>query len=302
MKKNFFQKIKNFDFQNISFFAMRSISNKYLRDTAINWMASRRGKNYEVDKNVKSNLIDFDNIDTHIQNMNVNGFTVFDYKLSTDKLNSIFSYIEKLNCYDPYRKNLGNIDINDAPKETHIAHYERAELVKNLDISDIANDSGILAIAQEFIGATPTISNVNAWWSFGGRQQAEEAQLYHRDVDDWKFCKCFIYLTDVNVDNGPHIYVKGTSASPKLRKIRRYEDKEIEDTFGKENVMKFVEPRGTAFMVDTYGFHKGLLPKNGRRLLLQIQYSLNPIEIEKYVPIEINNFKYDKFINRLFIK
>lgn len=301
MKKKIFQRIKNFQSRGAEFYLMRNISNKTVRNAIINLIVSKRGKKYQG--NSKSEFIDFKNLPTHINNMSYNGFTKFDFKLSSEKLSNIISYVDNLKCYDPYRKNLGDIDPENAPLETHTAHYKRLELIENEDILNIANDNGLLALAQEFLGATPTISNINMWWSFGERPQAEEAQLYHRDVDDWKFCKVFIYLTDVSLENGPHIYVKGTSASPKLRKIRRYQDVEIENAFGKENVITFVEPKGTSFMVDTYGFHKGLLPKSGRRLLLQVQYSLNPIAVEKYTPIKLSNTKkeYDKFINRLMI-
>ncbi|RYU92899.1 phytanoyl-CoA dioxygenase family protein [Emticicia agri] len=302
MKKSIFQRIKNFKFRGFDYYAMRGVSNKTLRDALINFMVSSRGKKYKGE--LKSTFINFNNLEKHVENMNKDGFTVVDFKLSPEKLNGILSYVEKLQCYDPYRKNLGPIDPDNAPEETHTAHYKRAELVGNPDILSIANDNGILALAQEFLGATPTISNINLWWSFGGRKQAEEAQLYHRDVDDWKFCKFFIYLTDVSPDNGPHIYVRGTSSSPKLRKIRRYMDNEIEDTFGKENVMKFVEPKGSAFMVDTYGFHKGLLPKSGKRLLLQVQYSLNPLKVENYTPVSLDKAEmtHDKFVNRLIVE
>lgn len=296
-----YQRIKNFNSRGLDFYLMRSISNKTIRNAIIKSIVAKRGKTYTGKS--KSEFIDFKNLSNHIENMNKNGFTVSDFKLSPEKISNIFAYIKDLKCHDPHKKHLGDIDPNNAPLESHTAHYKRSELVKNEDILAIANDEGILSIAQEFLGATPTISNINMWWSFGGRKQAEEAQLYHRDVDDWKFCKFFIYLTDVSSENGPHIYVKGTSASPKLRKIRRYQDHEIEETFGKENVMTFVEPKGSTFMVDTYGFHKGLLPKAGRRLLLQVQYSLNPIKVETYSPIAINGEieKYDKFVNRLIV-
>lgn len=296
-----YQRIKNFNSRGLDFYLMRSISNKTIRNAIIKSIVAKRGKTYNGKS--KSEFIDFKNLSNHIENMNKNGFTISDFKLSPEKISNIFAYIKDLKCYDPHKKHLGDIDPNNAPLESHTAHYKRSELVKNEDILAIANDEGILSIAQEFLGATPTISNINMWWSFGGRKQAEEAQLYHRDVDDWKFCKFFIYLTDVSSENGPHIYVKGTSASPKLRKIRRYQDHEIEETFGKENVMTFIEPKGSTFMVDTYGFHKGLLPKAGKRLLLQVQYSLNPIKVENYTPVAINAEveKYDKFVNRLII-
>jgi len=116
------------------------------------------------------------------------------------------------------------------------------------------------------------------------------------------FCKLFIYLTDVEMENGPHVYVEGSSVSSKLRKIRRYEDLEIFHAFGKDKVKYFIFPKGAAFLVNTYGFHKGLLPNKGNRLLFQVQYSLSPIGIENYEPIDIGNHNYDPYINRLILK
>jgi len=214
----------------------------------------------------------------------------------------IVTYSEKIKCYDDYNDPTKPIDVHNEPKETHVAHYRKEDLVRFKPIMDIANDPSVLQVVQEFLGAKPTISNVNMWWSFGGKKQAEHAQLFHRDMDDWRFCKLFIYLTDVNEQSGPHIYVKYSSASPKFRKIRRYSDLEIENAFGKENIKTFVAPKGTTFLVDTYGFHKGLLPESKNRLLLQIQYSLFPIGIEEYHPVDIGRSIYDTYINRLFVK
>lgn len=297
-----FQKIRNYKFQRADYYLMRGLTNKTLRDTVINSIAKSKGKSYKSTE--LSYFLDPSSLQTHIHNMNNMGFTETDYPLPEQKIQEIISYINTLECFDPYRKDLGAIDPDNTPAETHIANFDREDLIRSKTILDIANDSGLLTVAQDFLGATPTISNINMWWSFGGKSEAEEAQLFHRDVDDWKFCKFFIYLTDVSSENGPHTYVQKTSNSKSLRKIRRYTDQEIENTFGEENVKVFVRPKGSAFMVDTYGFHKGLLPKSGRRLLLQIQYSLNPLNVETYSPIQLEetNNQYHKYVNRLILK
>ena len=243
-----------------------------------------------------------ENQNEHVKNLNENGYSVLDNKLSNELVSVLRDFSEKINCYDDYTDPLKAIDVKNEPKETHVAHYRREELVKKKQIMDIANDAGVLQIVQEFLGAKPTISNINMWWSFGGKKQAEHAQLFHRDLDDWKFCKLFVYLTDVNENAGPHIYVKHSSASKKSRKIRRYTDTEIENTFGKENIKTFTGAKGTAFLVNTYGFHKGLLPISENRLLLQVQYSLYPIGIEEYKPVSIEKNSYHPYINRLIIK
>ncbi len=284
----------------LNFTLMRKITSKWLMDFIVRSKASGLGK-IQID-NKGSLFISEGKKDEHVKNLSENGYSVLDLKLKPEIVDEIVAYSEKMNCYDDYNDPTKPIDVKNEPKETHVAHYRKEDLVKFKPIMDIANDAAVLQVAQDFLGAKPTISNVNMWWSFGGKKQAEHAQLFHRDMDDWKFCKLFIYLTDVSEKSGPHIYVKHSSASPKLRKIRRYTDTEVENTFGKENVKTFVAPKGTTFMVDTYGFHKGLLPESENRLLLQIQYSLFPIGIEEYQPVDIGKNTYQPYINRLFVK
>lgn len=284
----------------LQFFIMRKITIKAIMDVIVNFKAKALGK-LELE-NKTSLFIKDENRTEHIQNLTNSGCSVLDLKLDEKSVNEIVNYSHQIKCYDPYNPDLGAIDHTAAPIETHVAHFKREDLIKFKPILDIANDPGVLHVVQEFLGAKPTISNINMWWSFGGRKQAEHAQLFHRDLDDWRFCKLFIYLTDVNAASGPHIYVKNSSKSPKYRKIRRYSDGEIESAFGKENVLTFIAPKGSTFLVDTYGFHKGLLPESENRLLLQVQYSLHPIEVEQYTPIEVKHKGYNTYINRLLVK
>lgn len=84
---------------------------------------------------------------------------------------------------------------------------------------NIANDLAVLSIVQDYLGATPTIS-ILICWSIPKDGVAKDAQLFHRDVSDYKFVKLFIYLTDVVEESGPHLYIKQTVNSTKFRKVR----------------------------------------------------------------------------------
>lgn len=279
----------------IKFHFMRSIKKEGQRVFFVNNKRKKIGKITIPDTSKKIFTID-------VNNLNKYGYFGLDLFLNEPEIETLKSKVANFDCFDPFRKNLGFFKIANIPNEVHVANYKRNDLVTVKEILDIANNSSILNAVQEFLGATPTISNINMWWSFSGKKGAEQAQFFHRDVDDFKFIKLFIYLTDVSMENGPHVYVESTSVSPKLRKIRRYKDQEINDAFGEEQVKYFIAPKGTSFLVDTYGFHKGLLPNKGKRLLLQIQYSLSPIGIEIYKPIDIGKHNYNKYINRLIIK
>ena len=284
----------------VKFYIMRTISNRYIRELIADSVAKKIGK---IDLHQEpSILVDKSSGDNHLENILKNGYTELNLLLPDEIIRTILSFSKTLKCFDPYNKSYGDFMIEDVEIDTHVANYRREDLIRCKPIMDLANDSAILDIVQSFLKAKPTISNINMWWSMGERNQAKDAQLFHRDVDDFRFLKLFIYLTDVSAYNGPHTFVEGSSSSSKLLKIRRYEDNEIIDVFGKDKIIEFIRPKGSAFIVNTYGFHKGLLPLQGNRLLLQIQYSLNPIGIENYQPIKIDNDNYDSYINRCLIK
>ena len=240
--------------------------------------------------------------DSYSNTLNEKGYVDFGKVLNDFQIKSLKDQLNQYQCFDPFRPNHGRFLIDDVPSDVHVANYKREDLIAIPEILSLANDPKILNIAQEFLGATPTISNINCWWSMAGKERPEQAQSFHRDVDDYRFCKLFVYLTNVKMEEGPHVYVEGSQASNTLTKIRRYSDSEIESEFGKENVKYFIAPRGSMFMVNTYGFHKGFLPKNNNRLLLQVQYSLNPIGIESYSPQDIGSHSYNKKVNKLILK
>lgn len=283
---------------NMKFYYQRGIRDYRKREKISNKIADKIGKTLFSGKSILPKL----GYENTLKNK---GYINFKKVLSNKEVENLINKLKPLKCFDPFRLELGSFEFNNIPKEVHVANYKRSDLVRIPEILKIANDPGILNIAQEFLGATPTISNINCWWSTSNNKDAEQAQFFHRDVDDYRFCKIFIYLTDVNFDNGPHVFVEDSPASNTLTKIRRYQDQEIEDEFGKDKIKYFNAKKGTMFMVNTYGLHKGLLPKNGERLLLQIQYSLNPIGVEQYSPTSKNNINqnhYNNYVNRLIIK
>lgn len=278
----------------ISFYLMRMVRSQKRRDYFVK-KRIKQIKNVTIPEGIGKKVTISEN------ELTVKGYTDLGILLSESEITELFERIKNLKCFDPYRGDLGEFNIEEVNSSVHVANYKRNDLVKIKEILEIANNTNVLQAVKSFLGATPTISNINMWWSLSEKEAAEEAQLFHRDVDDFKFCKLFIYMTDVAMENGPHVYVEGSSRSEKLRKIRRYDDKEIKAAFGDNAIKYFTAPKGSAFMVDTYGFHKGLLPQKGKRLLLQVQYSLSGIGIEQYSPVNIGTHPYDPYINRLIL-
>ena len=237
-----------------------------------------------------------------VKDLKKDGFSDLGIALSQEQIDSISKSLKNLKCYDTAIANGPEVDVNSTNHKVQLAQYKREDLVKIEEILDIANDSQILNVVSKYLGLKPTISNINCWWSFSDRDAAKEAQFFHRDLDDFKFLKIFFYLTDVTDQSGPHIYVKGSHKVNKLLELRRFSDDEVQDTFTDKNILTLTSPKGSAFIEDTYGIHKGQLPLNGNRLLLQIQYSFMPLFVENYEPKKepiLQTKGFDKYINRL---
>lgn len=149
------------------------------------------------------------------------------------------------------------------------------DLLASSSIQQLMADESLLGLIQEYLGAAPVQDLVAGWWSApGSGSRARAAQLFHFDLDRPRFLKLFVYLTDVDHDTGPHVFVRGTHrALPRqFRADRRYSDAEVVAQFGSA-LVRASGPRGTVFLADTRALHKGEPVLHGHRLVVQMEWS-----------------------------
>ena len=166
-------------------------------------------------------------------------------------------------------------------KELLLAQYYNAE--QDAVIAKIANDPYLLSVAARYLKVPPKLMSVNMWWTFPVNASAEDrarhAHVFHYDLDDLKFVKFFFYLTDVDGQAGPHVYVKTSNRIVKYKsplfKSKRFSDEEIVAGYGAENIVEVLGEAGTCLIEDTITVHKGLTPISRSRLMLQFEYSIN---------------------------
>lgn len=225
--------------------------------------------------------------------------------LAADQCRDLVSYFETKTVHDPYRPSVPPFPplSDEKPPEAHIAHHFPRDIVSAPYLLDIANRQDILEIVAAFLGCKPTIGYMATWWSYPTELGAQQAENFHRDVDDFRFVKLFMYLTDVGEENGPHKYVLHSAQSNALSQIRRFEDDEVADVFGGQNIVTMTAKAGEMFLENTYGIHKGQPVKDGRRLLFQVVYSQVPLP---YSPtkavLTLGDRPYNPWINRLYLK
>lgn len=199
--------------------------------------------------------------------------------VSASQVEEIREWFDRKLAYDKYRPDLGRFHApGEVPSGTHIAEYSMSDVLAAPHLLSIANDPRVLALVESHLGAEPIIGSMRVWWSTPTSDgQAQATEFFHRDVDDLRFCKLFVYLTDVDEDTGPHTYCPGTHRMNILTDLRRLSDEEVEAAVGVENVIQFTGPAGTSFLEDTYGIHRGTPPRSKPRLLFQPLYTLRQV-------------------------
>jgi hypothetical protein len=167
----------------------------------------------------------------------------------------------------------------------HVANHLDEDILAAPYLLELANRPQILDLLHHYFGCRPQISHLSAWWSYPTGAGPQQAENFHRDVDDWRFIKLFVYLTDVGAESGPHVYVRSSAEVKRANRIRRYSDDEIFEAFGRQPIGTQISGAGTGFLENTFGLHKGLPVETGHRLIFQAVYSLNPLPHSPRAPL-----------------
>jgi hypothetical protein len=195
------------------------------------------------------------------------------------------------------------VALHDLPVGTAMAAYPLATIVACPGLMKAINRPEMLQLAAGYLGCMPTISGLGIRWSFPRPQRLEPSQSLHRDPDDWRFLKLFVYLTDVDPQSGPHVYVLGSNRTAGRIRLTAYDRASLEKRYGADNIRPILGARGTTFMADTHGIHMGMPPVGAPRLLLQAQYSILPNFSMRYEPVAHPlASEVDPYVNRLIIR
>jgi len=181
----------------------------------------------------------------------------------------------------------------DAPESAYLGQHAVRDVLVCPHLIDLANDPKILNIVRSYLGFEPIIDFYSAWHSYPGKTLAGSPQTLHRDKDCFRFCKLFLYLSDVDGESGPHVFLPQSHKLESFIKLFRASTNDSHDPHqffigGQRNLAPYLEniflgkfheflgPAGSAFLVDTYGLHKGVPPRSKTRTVFQVLYTLLP--------------------------
>ncbi|MEK7559782.1 MAG: phytanoyl-CoA dioxygenase family protein, partial [Patescibacteria group bacterium] len=108
-----------------------------------------------------------------------------------------------------------------------------------------------------------------------------QSQRWHRDPEDRKMVKVFIYFNDVDENSGPFIYVKGSHVEGRYGSLFPPEPprgslppaEEIKKLIPQKDILVCTAPAGTIIFCDTRGIHKGGYATQKHRVMSTFYYS-----------------------------
>ena len=139
----------------------------------------------------------------------------------------------------------------------------------------------ILNPINAYLGLHARLYYVDAWYTAPAGQQvsAKYSQVWHRDPEDKKLVKVFLYTSDVDETAGPLQYVPGSKLSGgpysrfSHRRTQLYPDlTTFHDHVPASEVITCTVPAGTFVFCDTSGFHRGGLATATPRSLATWMY------------------------------
>lgn len=197
---------------------------------------------------------------------------------SRNDLDQISEHFQGKSLFDFYtNKELGPIESVTCNQQK--AQYSTKDCISCKVLTEFANHPKLLATVKGYLGATPSIASVQAWWTFGENHDSKtdlSDDIYHRDVDDLKFIKLFVYLTDTGLSNGAHSFIKKSHLSRAFTARGAISDAQAKAQFSAVDFLTVTGNAGTAFLEDTWGIHRPLTATTGRRLIFSVLYSLSP--------------------------
>lgn len=234
-----------------------------------------------------------------IDDLNRDGIAKLAPVASQDAIKGMVSFLSGQKVVGPDGK-LTTLD--NLPANTATAAYSCETILECPGVLEALNAPSVLRIVTDYLGCKPTLSSIGVRWSFPSENNVTDTQRFHRDVDDWRFVKLFVYLTDVDERSGPHAYVRTSHKTSFGMKAKAYTLGDIERRFGAQSLDTVLGPAGTTFMADTQGVHCGVVPVDRPRLILQAQYSLLPVFAFLYDPVERDELSEDAYVNRLVVR
>jgi len=216
----------------------------------------------------------------YVKSLRKNGIiTINDFENYFQDIKKLNLFTDSLNLDEIIENKKKNIEITDDHRanlkrefKINITNLFDKELLLSYSKNKYTND-----IIYQYFGFSPMVRNISVWIDVPNENLAEEVatQVFHRDFDDIKLIKTFLYLNNVENQNGPFEYILTSHKKPWENNNKIIDNDSVLKKFKKENFMSVTGKKNTLIIADTNGFHHGKKLTKGYRILLTASYTSN---------------------------
>lgn len=250
-----------------------------------NFLSRGKQRNRLVeDAKFKFNLNSFSQLSTILSKFDVekcveelhkDGFTRIPVRLDENFIDELHELATHSEVKPTKFAKIQHMQPHPIPAIDHIWDVPFEATIRSQACQKLIQDKQLLTIAGMYLNANPVVIGSRLYWSLShDNEEFLTAENWHVDAGDGlRFVKLFVTLTDVYEKNGPTGFIKGTHTTlpRKFYSGRRFHEKEISSRF-QGKIIEATGVKGTIYLVDTRGLHRGTPVKEGRRLLLHFFY------------------------------
>jgi hypothetical protein len=145
----------------------------------------------------------------------------------------------------------------------------------------VCTDRRLLDLANAYLGLWSKLEYIDLWYTAPHGDDADRrgSQRWHRDYDDRYLLKVFVYLADVDEQTGPFQYVPGSQPGGRFDDVwpwypmsQSYPPQEELAARVEPTAKTMMGPKGTMFLCNTSGFHRGGYVTRTPRVLATATY------------------------------
>ena len=146
----------------------------------------------------------------------------------------------------------------------------------------VLNDR-ILDVVNSYLGLCCRLKYLDIWYNLPVEEEEPsiDSERWHRDNEDTKLIKLFLYLTDVDEQTGPLTYLRGSQPGGRYGDVFPNDppngsfppDGALERIIPQEQVHSCTGEAGTMLIYDACGFHFGGRASRKPRILLAATFS-----------------------------
>ena len=183
----------------------------------------------------KTRSLDSEKSKAMFKALSENGHTSDINPLSKEQVKEMYDYLVKQKMLEYRSSDNRAFTLDEVPTNWSTAYYPIETLIKAPHLFTVANNPDILSVIENRFGCKPEIGVMQAMWRFPNDNDPVDDELWHRDYEALRFVKCFLYLTDVDSNSGPHKFIETSHRVNKKTKIGSIRtDEEIEKSYDKE--------------------------------------------------------------------